>query len=743
MDLLIFSDKEYVVKLAKSSLIKILSPNQYSIKSVSTRELGTDAWHDSTSLLIFPGGNPSLVKSLQIDKIKTFVEDGGYLIGFGSDVVLGEYLSGNQSKNETPPTTLTKISKLLIKEPNDQEVTINGNFENFGVTQIQTNEKHDEFAFIVRLEDDKPEKLDPICIKKNIGKGGMILCGLSIFPESPSVDNDTKTSVDSLQPQILELLSKILNIIQIPTIPTKEGNKDIDNENLELKPTSMYLVNLPSSNRNKLNDILFEDKSSKIPGNKLFGQLELPSTCQSSNQKVDYVMEFEMNDNNIESSYPLKDPYQPKVYLCNSESYSKLPQSIHNFDISTYNKNLKTKDTGYFGRCILYAEGIPSTQTIIESNWKLRNILPEGTVITAKFQTAGRGRAGNTWISPLGSLSFSYLFSAPIELMTVTQYIIALSMVEAIYDGLGLNPDNVGINNHPSLPIKIKWPNDIYANHKKISGILVGMSVLGSNISFLAGVGLNVDNELPSYCLNKCIDEFNESNSTSYQHLTKEQVLALFLNRFELNMDECKSKGWNPNITKKYYKHWMHSNQIVSIMRDNHSEPIRAVIRGVSTNGLIVESMPSSKSLSSIPSGLYGVEAEHTSFDMLKTLVKSKNDDGQIHMIPLDPNRINKKELVQMEEEEQQKPTQKPQTPQTPQNQSQQEDLPTSQILSEQTPTLTPTQTTPTPQTTSQSQQNRREPSNEQTTSYGTKVGIIASVIGVAILIGTYIFKNK
>lgn len=115
--------------------------------------------------------------------------------------------------------------------------------------------------------------------------------------------------------------------------------------------------------------------------------------------------------------------------------------------------------------------------------------LSDLSVISAAEQTSGRGQRGNIWLSEPGkNLTFSIAVKYEGELFAdanpVNQFVIngvvSLSIVELL--------KTYGID------ARIKLPNDIYVNDKKICGILIEHSVLGSSlVHSIIGVGLNVN----------------------------------------------------------------------------------------------------------------------------------------------------------------------------------------------------------------------------------------------------------
>jgi BirA family transcriptional regulator, biotin operon repressor / biotin---[acetyl-CoA-carboxylase] ligase len=118
--------------------------------------------------------------------------------------------------------------------------------------------------------------------------------------------------------------------------------------------------------------------------------------------------------------------------------------------------------------------------------------------ITAGRQTAGRGRRGRAWESPTGNLSATLLISPSKPAAECAQ----LSFVAAIAAA------DAASSFAPNADIKVKWPNDVLANGKKLAGILLE-SASGSDgaLSFLAiGIGMNLahfppDTEFPATSL--------------------------------------------------------------------------------------------------------------------------------------------------------------------------------------------------------------------------------------------------
>ncbi|MFZ0641117.1 MAG: biotin--[acetyl-CoA-carboxylase] ligase [Candidatus Acidiferrales bacterium] len=109
---------------------------------------------------------------------------------------------------------------------------------------------------------------------------------------------------------------------------------------------------------------------------------------------------------------------------------------------------------------------------------------PHGAVVVAERQTAGRGRAGHSWISEKSvGIYVTILLRPAISPMQspALTLVAGLAARDAIVEETGLSPD-------------IRWPNDVILNGKKVCGILTEMQAELDRIHFAAvGIGINVN----------------------------------------------------------------------------------------------------------------------------------------------------------------------------------------------------------------------------------------------------------
>lgn len=124
---------------------------------------------------------------------------------------------------------------------------------------------------------------------------------------------------------------------------------------------------------------------------------------------------------------------------------------------------------------------------------------PPGAVVWAESQTSGRGRQGNDWVSPPGNLYCSIVLRPQVEPARLGEisFVTALAVRDAI-----------SANLPPEVPVEFKWPNDILAAGRKISGILVEAEKLPDEprTALIVGIGVNIvsaprDTSYPATCI--------------------------------------------------------------------------------------------------------------------------------------------------------------------------------------------------------------------------------------------------
>ena len=141
-------------------------------------------------------------------------------------------------------------------------------------------------------------------------------------------------------------------------------------------------------------------------------------------------------------------------------------------------------DTKWAGKNVIYYDETDSTNNRAKEAGN--NKEPHGTLFVADMQMAGKGRRGRVWKSPSGSSIYMTILLYP-DIPPVKAPQLTLIMAIAVAEG---------IREVTGLETKIKWPNDIVVNGKKICGILTEMSTEIDYINHVViGVGINVNQD--------------------------------------------------------------------------------------------------------------------------------------------------------------------------------------------------------------------------------------------------------
>lgn len=137
-----------------------------------------------------------------------------------------------------------------------------------------------------------------------------------------------------------------------------------------------------------------------------------------------------------------------------------------------------------FGRAFRYYDEIESTN--VEAKELARAGAPEGTVVIAECQRAGRGRLGRRWTSPAGKgLLFSVILRPTLPMSRAHM----LTIVSAIAAARG-------IEDQTDASVRIKWPNDLFIGDRKAGGILLEVAGEQDVVEWvIVGIGINVNTE--------------------------------------------------------------------------------------------------------------------------------------------------------------------------------------------------------------------------------------------------------
>ena len=135
-----------------------------------------------------------------------------------------------------------------------------------------------------------------------------------------------------------------------------------------------------------------------------------------------------------------------------------------------------------FGRSLRCLASAGSTNDVARA-WAAQGA-PEGAVVVADEQTAGRGRAGSVWLCPRG---LGLLSSTVVRPPCPASAVGGLAVVGGIAAARAIEQAS-------GVAARLKWPNDIIAAGRKAGGILVESECRGGRVVWAAiGIGLNVN----------------------------------------------------------------------------------------------------------------------------------------------------------------------------------------------------------------------------------------------------------
>lgn len=209
-------------------------------------------------------------------------------------------------------------------------------------------------------------------------------------------------------------------------------------------------------------------------------------------------------------------------------------------------------DTGLAGKKIIVLKTVDSTNEEIKRC--AANGEESGLIIAADEQTAGKGRLGRVWQSQAGEgIYFSLLIRPDLPPSDISSITLAAGYAVCI-----------AIREYTNCDAKIKWPNDIIINNKKVCGILTEMAAQSDRLDFVAtGIGINANNaEFPEEIKSKATSLFLETGSKInrnelFRHVIKtlDKVLCSFL--VSLSLDDvynfkslCATLGKNVSVQR-------------------------------------------------------------------------------------------------------------------------------------------------------------------------------------------------
>lgn len=185
------------------------------------------------------------------------------------------------------------------------------------------------------------------------------------------------------------------------------------------------------------------------------------------------------------------------------------------FDQALFEQQLTTS---WLGHSFTFFEELPSTNSYAKKVASASSL--HGALVLADHQTGGRGQSERKWIvQPKQNLTFSLVFEPQkAERFIVLTLSCALAISEVI-------------NARTKLQAKLKWPNDILFNGKKLCGILTETQFSGNHLErMIVGIGLNINQTDFTDGLENTATSLAKETGVTYE---REKLLAEILQKIE------------------------------------------------------------------------------------------------------------------------------------------------------------------------------------------------------------------
>lgn len=195
---------------------------------------------------------------------------------------------------------------------------------------------------------------------------------------------------------------------------------------------------------------------------------------------------------------------------------------------------------------------------------------PNFTVVIAGRQKKGRGRLDRAWMSDSGGLYFTVVLrpQVPIMLSTRVSFLASITLsriLREVYD----------------VDARVKWPNDILVNDRKISGMLTEMEAETDRVNFInIGIGINVNND-PS----RSVAQASSLKKILGKQISRKELLLQFLDEFESGMQQVDFDG----IVAEWKKHTITLHRRVRIV--TNQETLEGLAVDVDDNGALILKM--------------------------------------------------------------------------------------------------------------------------------------------------------
>jgi BirA family transcriptional regulator, biotin operon repressor / biotin---[acetyl-CoA-carboxylase] ligase len=236
------------------------------------------------------------------------------------------------------------------------------------------------------------------------------------------------------------------------------------------------------------------------------------------------------------------------------------------------------EQTGCF-ESVRWVHEVDSTNHVLATELKSNSPPALPALLVADRQTAGVGRGSNTWWSPSGCLMFSMAvpWSGPPSDRAKMPLVVGLAVAQALAEWSASQP-------------KVKWPNDVYIEDRKICGILIESSTrkIDENIEeySIIGIGINcvVDfNRAPEALRSTAISLHEAAPRNISNSISPESVLLAVVNQW---MALRQRLNHEPDWIDREWPHWswLDGRWVEVVSGDG---PLTGIAKGIDSSGAL------------------------------------------------------------------------------------------------------------------------------------------------------------
>lgn len=233
-------------------------------------------------------------------------------------------------------------------------------------------------------------------------------------------------------------------------------------------------------------------------------------------------------------------------------------------------------ETLFIGKNLLFLTEVESTNTYAMG--LLRNVnSPEGTLVYTDHQTRGKGQRGAVWNSAIASNITASIILRPTFLNDGESFFLSKISALALYDVL------TDVLNSSHYDIKIKWPNDMLVDSRKIAGILIENNYHQGRMQHsVIGIGLNV-NQADFFELSETATSLRLLSGQAYSRQEVLEKLCRYVEKWYLLL----KAGNKRQITDAYLSKLKGLNEVMTFSTPAHGETFEATMVDVSREGLL------------------------------------------------------------------------------------------------------------------------------------------------------------